>query len=476
MKYSTRSSLFWVLVAGQSLASEAFSPASNNAIGRGSTLSQTASNWKPLNAATLERYETQISLDASVTSTGATSEPDSLQEYTDILQDEANYPTGSLPKSIVSSAFEILFHWGKQETVEGAKMVERLMQRLEQEDAQLLNNRHYSVAVEAWAKSGHAKAAGRAEKALNRMEEIGKENPFAAPTRQAYSVVVHAYTDQGKTNKAHAILRRMEESSNLSPTNGDYSTVLAAFARAGDARRAEEILKTMVDLCKNGDKEFAPALNHYHMVLDSWSRSNESGAGERARQILAALHDLADHGELNLQPDERTYTCVMNNIVRSDEEDRVEQAEELLDMAVARGIVPDVFLLTSIMQVYANRGAVEKTEGLLKRLEGEGIANTAAYNTVIKAWKGSNGPDAPERAERCLERMKSLGLADTIGYTTVIAAYASRGDSTSAEKAEALLKEMQDLRQAGNDRVKPNVQTVNAGKSLWFSIESLRKA
>ena len=156
----------------------------------------------------------------------------------------------------------------------------------------------------------------------------------------------------------------------------------------------------------------------------------------------------------------------MNNIVRSNDEDRVEQAEELLQLALAKGIVPDVYLCTSIMQVYANQGAVEKTEEMLKQLEEEGVANAAAYNTVIKAWKESDAPDAAERAERCLERMASLGLADTIGYTTVIAAYASRGDSKSAEKAESLLQEMQDLRQAGNERVKPNVQTVNSGMSV----------
>ena len=144
---------------------------------------------------------------------------------------------------------------------------------------------------------------------------------------------------------------------------------------------------------------------------------------------------------------------------------QMEQAEELLELAVARGIVPDVYLFTSIMQVYANQGLVEKTEDMLKRLEDEGVANSAAYNTVIKAWKESAAPDAPERAERCLQRMASLGLADTIGYTTVIAAYAGRGDSKSAEKAESLLQEMQDLRQQGNESVKPNVQTVNAGRS-----------
>ena len=464
MKFNggTRTSLFWVVVAAQSLSSHAFSPATN-AIQRAGT-----SQYGSLHAATLKSVDSQVSLDTAVG--GPTSEDlrvvSDIQAYTKIAFDTSS---GSLPKKVIDSALEMLVFWQSQESVEGAKMVDQLLERFEQEGSQFLDARHYSVAVEAWAISGHTKSAGRAEKALKRMEALANESSSAAaPTRQAYSAVVHAYADEGNASKAHDVLLRMEQSPNVTPTCGDYSAVLAAFSRTGNARRSEDILKRMVDLFKSGSKEFAPRLAHYHMVLDAWGRSNEAGAGQRARQILDVLQNFADQGELSLQPDERTYTCVMNNIVRGDDKDRVEQAEKLMKMAVARGIVPGPYLWTSAMQVYANQGAVEKTEELLKQLEDDGVANSAAYNTALKAWKESAAPDAPERAEQCLERMASLGLADTIGYTTVIAAYASRGDSKSAEKAESLLKKMQDLHQAGDARVKPNVQTVNSGMS--FSI------
>lgn len=473
MKCSTRATLFWALVAGQSLSTAAFSPGGVAANQR-HRMAERITYRSPIHAATLEDLDREIPVDALVAE--STSFPD-FEEYTEVLQDSANYPPNCLPKNIVGAAFEVLHQWGKLETVEGAKIVDQLIERFEQEDAQILNTRHYTVAVEAWANSGHAKAAGRAEKALLRMEEVAKTNPFAEPNRIAYSIVVRAYADEGNASKASSILHRMEASPNLSPTNGDYGTVLAIFAREGDPRRSEEMLKRMVDLCKNGALDYAPGLNHYHMVLDSWARSGEAGAGERARQILEALHGLADQGELNLQPDERTYTGVMNAVVRSAKEnDMADQAQELLELARARGIVPDVFLLTSTMQAYANQGKAEKTEEILEQMEEEGIANAAAYNTVVKAWKSSGALDAPERAERCLERMAAINLANTIGYTTVIAAYASRGDSESAEKAESLLQEMQKLRQEGNNDVKPNVQTINAVLNSWVQCGDVVRA
>ena len=235
--FSTKSCLFWALVANQSFTSTSFSPA-NTAIPKSrSTLQGFAHH--PVLAATLEDYDCQISVDKSDPETGDANFIANLQDFTDILQDTENYPPGSLPKQVVNAAFEVLFHWRKQESKEGAKLVDQLINRFEQEDSQILNNRHYTLAVEAWANSGHVRAAGRAEKALNRMEELAKENPFVTPTRQVYSVVVDAYSEDANASKAFEILKRMEQTSNLEPTSGDYGAVLVPFSRSGDPRRAE---------------------------------------------------------------------------------------------------------------------------------------------------------------------------------------------------------------------------------------------
>jgi hypothetical protein len=249
------------------------------------------------------------------------------------------------------------------------------------------------------------------------------------------------------------------------PTFSDYMMLLTSFARYGDARKAEEVLKRLVDICKEtGSDDYAPDLFVYHRVLDAWALSNERIAGQRATQILDGLHALADQGDLSLKPVEHTYTSVIAAINHSKNDDRVQQAQKLFDQALARGIIPGVYMYASLMGAYASAGNVEKCQEILKLQEVQGIANVVTYNSVIKALTGSAAPDAVERAEEVLERLISLDLANKISYTSVMASYARRGDFKSAQKADDLLQRMHKLYSKGNYMVRPNVQTYNTGK------------
>ncbi|CAB9525489.1 Pentatricopeptide repeat-containing protein [Seminavis robusta] len=466
MRISRRVCVFWALLATQEL--HAFSTVSRT---RPLATSAIAPSRK---AATLDSVDERIgiSLDFSFADTNNVSEgghsfPD-REEFTDILLNEEEYPIGSLPKEVVGSAFEVLFQWGKVGTVEGAEMVERLIERFEKEGDQIVNNRHYTVGVLAWAKVGSFSAAKRAEKLVARMEEIGTSNPFVAPTRTTYSIVARAFAAANKPNRSVKVIHFMEKTPNLLPAFGDYNALLSAYARCGDARGAEDVLKKLVDLCKEtGSNEYEPDMHIYHRILDAWAVSNDRFAAKRATQILQALHTQADQGEHSLEPDARTYTAVISAIVRSDDKDRIQQAEALFEQALERGITPDCYLYSAMMQAYANVGAVEKTEEILKVLEEQGIANSVPYNSVIKAWKSSFEPDAAERAEKVLERMVELGIADRISYTTVMAAYAKRGDLDSALRAESLLEQMQELHIQGDKKVKPNLQTYNTVLNCW---------
>ena len=390
-------------------------------------------------------------------------------EYAAILLNEKDYPIGSLPQDVMTSALKILSEWRKIETVQAAEMVEQMMERLEKENERLLDHRHYTVAARAWATSGHENAARNAERILERMEYLAAtSNPSVAPSYETYRILLNAYTHQNKPYRAEAMLRKMEEKTNKLPSFGDYNELLSAFARLGNARKAEEILKRLVDLCKETKSaEYAPDMYMYQRVLAAWASSNDPIAGQRAKQILEMLMELSDHGELSFQPDERAYSAVISAIVRSNDVDRLEQAQELFQQALARGIAPNCYMYVAMMQAYANIGAVNKTEEILRRMDEEGIANTVAYNSVLKAWKSSSAPDAPERAEAILEQMITLGLANRISFTTVMAAYGNRGNLDSALKADSLLRRMQDLYNNGDlsdQSIKPNLKSYNTSK------------
>ena len=68
-----------------------------------------------------------------------------------------------------------MWSWGKTETQEGAVVVEKLLSRFEKEidvgnDLMDLNQKYYTVAVDAWGKSGNKESAKHAERILHKME------------------------------------------------------------------------------------------------------------------------------------------------------------------------------------------------------------------------------------------------------------------------------------------------------------------
>lgn len=465
MRYS-QASLPWLLFSATTFVTQAFVPARLAA----TTTARYQTTVPPTTlrssiAATLEPVESQRSLEDPLQDPeqdhGALSLPN-LTEYTDILLDLDNYPVGSLPKHVMRASYDILFHWGQRHTVEAAQKVVQLLKRLEQENQEILNNRHYTIAVDAWAQSGHAK---RAEEMLWHMEDLGKKNSAVDPTRSAYGVVANAYAAQGKPKEADSILRRMEKSPYLTPSCYNYDFVLGAYTKKGQARQAEDLLKRMMDLCEQTGSSSHIHLTSYHMVLDALAESKESGSAQRARGILEALITLADKGEIDWQPDQRTYSKVITAFVRNAGADDADQAQSLFDEALSRGVEPDCSLYLALMHAYASLGDVVKTEGILKQMEEENKANSVAYNIVMNAWKSSGSPEAMERAEQIFQRQLALGKANTVAFSTLMAVCASEADAAAAQKAENLLRQMEDLHLQGNEDVKPNVQTYNTGMS-----------
>jgi pentatricopeptide repeat protein len=396
-----------------------------------------------------------------------------LSSLTSLLLENESEEPGSLDEEVIEDIFPLLLWWGKTETVDGATTVEKLLERLEKEveagnDLLTLCNKHYTVAVDAWGKSGHEDSAKNAERILRKMEEMGKSNPLIAPTRVTYNAVMHAHSKVGEIQRASEILDFMINTSELEPITNDYNVLLGANARLGQARQSEDVLKRMVDRCRElGEEcECAPDLYSYNMLLDAWAKSTEPGRGKRAEDILETLDAKSKSGEFQWKPDVRTYSAAINAVVHSREANAIGRAESILAQAESRGIDPDAYLHSSLLDAYAMStaiGSAEKAEDLLEKLETEGVANAVAYNTVLKAWKSRKDDTAIDRAESLVKRMELRGLADTISYCTLIALYANKGNIASAERAEEILNGMQ---KAGST---PNAQTLNSGKKSCAS-------
>ena len=379
-----------------------------------------------------------------------------FSEMTNIILDRS---TKQLSEDLYDSILPLLVWWGKKESATGARTVESLLNQLEQENNQVLDNKHYTVAIDAWAKAPVDDSTERAERIFEKMTTNDHR-----PSRATYNALMNAYSRKGKTDQVEKIMKLMENASGkIEPTTNDYNVLLSAYARVGMARKAEATLKRMIDRCVEGSADSEPDLISYNMLIDAWAKSNENGRGERAEGILKALESKYESGELEYRPDARTYSSAICAVVRSNEKGSIRRAEQLLTQAEENGTVPDAYLYSALLDAYAASGSAERAEEMLKELERSEVANSVTYNTVLKAWKSSNDPNAPARAEAVLSRMEDLGLADTISYSTTISVHAKKGGSEAAKRADEILMQMQNTAGAS-----PNTHTVNSGKFSDF--------
>lgn len=389
----------------------------------------------------------------------------SLSELTSSILDSDRADPGALSGNTLDKVFPLLLSWSKLETANAALTIERLLERLEREmetgnELVSLNNKHYTIAIDAWGKSGHVDGARRAEDILNKMEKMLKLNPAAAPTRATYNALMNAHAKNGDVDRISELLGFMEEMPSLQPITNDYNVLLSAHAKLGEARKAEVVVQRMVNLSqKQGhSSNCEPDLYSYNVLLDAWSRSNEPNRGKRAEAIL---EHLCSQSEFEWELDVRTYSAAICAIVRSGETNILERSEKILRQAQSNDIDSDVYLESILLDAYASSdtpGAARRAEELLTKLDKEGVANSVSFNTVIKAWKSSRDPEALVHAERIVARMQELKIVDTISYSTLIAAYANVGDRASAERAESILEDMNAM------DLTPNIQSLNTGK------------
>jgi len=398
-------------------------------------------------------------------------------EVIENILDESSDTVGSLRASTIDQFLPLMLSLCRSESSEAAMTVDNLLGRLEMEmeagnENVVLTNKHYTIAIDAWGKAGHDDAPRKAEIVMERFRKLSESNPELEPTRVTYNALMNAHAKLDDHERISTLLDEMESMKEIYPTAFDYNVLLAVYARLGRPREAEQIVQRMIDRSQHLSVEHQcyPDLYSYNMLLDAWSRSNESNRGKRAEDIL---NYLCDHSECSFLPDRYTYMATVSAVVRSGEKNVIERVERLINKAKSEDIDSDVFLESQMLGAYAlssSPGSADKAEKHLNKLQEKGIANAVSFNTVLKAWKTSHDTDCQERAESLLGRMKELGFANTISYSTLISIYAKKGDLDSAERADAILSEMSAI------GLSPNVWTLNAVMSAWVRCGRIRRA
>mmetsp|Transcript_7688 Transcript_7688/g.19138 ORF Transcript_7688/g.19138 Transcript_7688/m.19138 type:complete len:1249 (+) Transcript_7688:70-3816(+) len=429
-------------------------------------------------------------------------------------------PVGSLdPSTTPISA--IMNAWAKTKSSHGASMVEKWLNRAQEEsDAGntkvVPTNKMFTMAVDAWAKSGEGvSAAQRAETILQHMNKkyqtTGLEN--LRPTTGIFNAVINAWArskEKIAPSRAEQILKWMDNlhktNPSIQPDKYTFNTVIHAYAKSGGvgaAKKAQELLNRMHFMYQQGNNLAKPDTITYNVVINSLAKSGGKNAAKEAEKLLGKMHILYENGDLNVKPNVVTYGAVIDAYAKSGEKHAAARADALLakmihlnqmDPTTHSDLSPNTYVFNTVINAHAKskeHDAASKAEEMLlamNRLHLQGLPNLKpdafTYTAVIDAWAKSGYRGAAARADQLLDTMESKYLAGDIGlkpntftYNAVINALAKSGEPSAAARAERVLQNMVNRhKHGGSDDVKPTTINFNSVLDAWAKSGGGRKA
>lgn len=418
-------------------------------------------------------------------------------------------PVGELdPSAVPISA--IMNAWAKTKSAQGASMVETWLRRAQQEYSAgnhriVPTTKMYTMAVDAWARSGErGAAANRAEALLHHMNSLYQsgEHDKLKPTTGIFNAVINAWArsrEKIAPVRAEQILSWMENFRDLDiqPDKYTYNTVIHAWAKAGGteaATKAQQLLSSMDKKFQEGNIMAKPDTITYNVVINAWAKSGGRGAALEAEKLLSKMHNLHEMGDSDVKPSVVTYGAVIDAYAKSGEKGSAARADTLLahmiqlhqaDPVKHADMLPNTYVFNTVINCWAKskeHDAASKAEEMLvamSRLHASGIPNLKpdafTYTAVIDAWAKSGYRGAASRADQLLDKMEAKYLAgdadlkpNTFTYNAVINALAKSGEVGAAARAERVLQNMVNrYRTAGSDDVKPTTINFNTVLDAW---------
>jgi len=428
----------------------------------------------------------------------------------------ADLPIGELdPNDFPINA--VMNAWAKTKSSEGATMVEMWLNRAEAE-FKAGNSRPgvqptvkmYTVAVDAWAKSGEGrKAAQHAEAILQHINQLYQSNPLKykslKPTTGIFNAVLNSWARSKETiapARAEEILNWMDAlymkgNLDVKPDKCSYNTVIHAHAKRGgrdSAAKAQRILDNMYQMYRAGNHSAKPDTVTYNICINAWAKSGGKGAAMEAENLLSKMHILHEMGEKHVKPNVVTYGAVIDTYAKCMEPGAASRGDTILADMIQRyqsnpsenaDLMPNTHVFNTVINCWSkskDKDAAYKAEEMLVamgRLQENGLPDLKpdafTYTAVIDAWAKSGTRGSASRAEELLNQMESKYLAgdlnlkpNTFTYNAVINSLAKSGESGAAEKAERVLENMVNRHRtgAGND-VKPTTINFNAVLDAW---------
>ena len=245
--------------------------------------------------------------------------------------------------------------------------------------------------------------------------------------------------------------------------------------------RAEDLLKEIISV---EDDSATPDTRTFTSILSGLAGIGSVKSAEQAESLINSMRDLG------ITPTTIGYSacisCWAHVSGKSDFETQkmcVERSQAIFDqMAEFDKVEPDVYVYTSLLNVYAKCGRAHCAQKILDKFlalyQETGRLDLAptvhTFSTVLSAWSKSKLPDSAEKARHLLHRMENefSVVPNVYCYSAVLEAYTKAKNPQSVEAARNLFEDLKSDRVSVN----PNAYCYNAMIRVYANVGRAEEA
>jgi pentatricopeptide repeat protein len=268
-----------------------------------------------------------------------------------------------------------------------------------------------------------------------------------------YGVLIKAYGNAGKFNRATEVLQQLLLESRVPPVVDLFTSLIDAWADSSQPDAAEQafaIMRMMEEDEKCVELGVRPNVVTFSALLKCLAASTSSDACIKAEAVLDDMEGRYCAGDTRAKPNQISYTLAMKACFRAGD---LARADAIMRRMEASDTPPDLRTYSGILQHYSQLGTpatAERTEQILAYMKELAKTNPLlqpnvfAYTIVLNAWAGSGDPNATNRMWKVYEQIKSDGVQmDTVFYDSLLNYLSKSRKRVALQRAVLLLQEME---------------------------------
>jgi len=350
----------------------------------------------------------------------------------------------------------------------------------------------YNCLINAYSKSS-TDSSDKVEAILEKMNALANEAASSdneldreyelliRPDPYTYNSIMNYYATRQNDHKAaqrceDLLLYQSELSkdgnNNVQMDSTSFNIVLKAINNSDTgiegAIKAETILRMMIRLYSHGHDEVKPDAISFLTVFGAYSKVVSEDASIAVDNVLSILDELegsyiATSEDININS---CYNAAADMIVKSGLVNAVERVQELMARMRNMDAVPDKYMISSLIEAYANEGSDESIrqgkELLLEMMdkpETDVEPNTVPFNILLNSILKGSSDDKIQQAEDLISSMNDIGgdaRPDLATYNMIISALSRSAAPDSQQKATEYLRQMLTSYREGYDKAKPD--------------------